>query len=80
MQTPKGPRLPPTAPEPRPAQVSDPNLAAMGYDQTADLWSLGVVLRLDQNIAMSIDPTEITGDHVNYLKRFMTPLIGGVGP
>ena len=52
----------------------------MGYDQTADLWSLGVVLRLDQNIAMSIDPTEITGDHVNYLKRFMTPLIGGVGP
>ncbi|CAK9012298.1 unnamed protein product [Durusdinium trenchii] len=25
-------------------EVSDPNLAAMGYDQTADLWSLGVVL------------------------------------
>ena len=25
-------------------QVSDPALAAMGYDQSADLWSLGVVL------------------------------------
>jgi len=25
-------------------QVSDPALAAMGYDQSADVWSLGVVL------------------------------------
>jgi len=26
-------------------QVSDPTRAALGYDQSADLWSLGVVLR-----------------------------------